>query len=71
MSERNGDKSRFGRLRRQKILRRKQSRELRKVLETQRQMADGQATTKQAYFVGGRLPAFAAKPPAYRPHPDC
>jgi len=47
MSERNGDKSRFGRLRKQKILRRKQSRELRKTLETQRQTVDAQATAKQ------------------------
>jgi hypothetical protein len=47
MSERNGDKSRFGRLRKQKILRRKQSRELRKALETQRQTAEAQAASKQ------------------------
>ena len=48
MSERNGDKSRFGRLRKQKILQRKHSRELRKVLETQPQTADAQAAPKQA-----------------------
>lgn len=34
MSERNGDKARFGRERRQKILRRRQARESRKALET-------------------------------------
>lgn len=33
MSERNGDKARFGRERRQKILRRKQTRESREALE--------------------------------------
>ena len=33
MSERNGDKARFGRLRVRKLLRRKRSRELRKTLE--------------------------------------
>jgi hypothetical protein len=32
LSERNGDKSRFGRERKQKILRRKRNRELRKAL---------------------------------------
>jgi hypothetical protein len=48
VSERNGDKSRFGRLRKQKILRRKHSRELRKALETQLQTADAEATPKQA-----------------------
>ena len=32
MSERNGDKSRFGRLRKKKILRRKRNRELREAL---------------------------------------
>jgi len=37
MSERNGDKARFGRERRQKILRRKQTRESRKALETKNQ----------------------------------
>jgi len=51
MSERNGDKSRFGRLRKQKILRRKRSRELRKVLETQRQTPDAQAAPKQAELI--------------------
>jgi hypothetical protein len=34
MSERNGDKARFGRERRQRILRQKQTRESRKALET-------------------------------------
>lgn len=48
MSERNGDKSRFGRLRKQKILRRKQSRELRKALETQQQNVNVHPTPKQA-----------------------
>ncbi len=37
MSERNGDKSRFGRERRQRILRLKQTREARKALETKNQ----------------------------------
>jgi hypothetical protein len=37
MSERNGDKARFGRERRQKILRRKQARDPRKALETKNQ----------------------------------
>ena len=50
MSERNGDKARFGRLRKQNLLRRKQSHELRKVLEKQWQTADAQATPKQAQF---------------------
>jgi hypothetical protein len=48
VSERNGDKSRFGRLRKQKILQRKRSRELRMALETQRQTAGAQATAKPA-----------------------
>ena len=48
MSERNGDKSRFGRLRKQKILRRKRSRELRKVLGTRGPAAAAQAAPKQA-----------------------
>lgn len=37
MSQRNGDKARFGRNRQRKILRRKQARESRKTLETQEQ----------------------------------
>jgi len=37
VSERNGDKARFGRERRRKILRRKRTRELRKTLETKQQ----------------------------------
>jgi len=36
MSERNGDKSRFGRIRREKVLRRKLAREARIALETKR-----------------------------------
>jgi hypothetical protein len=36
VSARNGDKARFGRERRRKILRRKRTRELRKALETKR-----------------------------------
>jgi hypothetical protein len=48
VSERNGDKSRFGRLRKQKLLRRKNSRELRKALEPQWQAADAPAASKQA-----------------------
>jgi len=39
MSERNGDKARFGRERRRKILRRKLTRELRRALETKRSTA--------------------------------
>jgi len=39
MSERNGDKARFGRLRKQKVLLRKRVRELRKALETKGGMA--------------------------------
>jgi len=46
MSERNGDKSRFGRLRKQKILQRKRSRELRKALKTQWQAVDAKAAPK-------------------------
>ena len=41
MSERNGDKARFGRERRSKILRRKLTRELRKALATKRSTATG------------------------------
>jgi hypothetical protein len=37
MSERNGDKARFGREHRQKILRRKQTRESRKALDIKQQ----------------------------------
>ncbi len=39
MSERNGDKARFGRLRKRKILERKRTRELRKALETKQPSA--------------------------------
>ena len=38
MSERNGDKARFGRERRQKILRRRQTRESQKVLQAKNQV---------------------------------
>jgi hypothetical protein len=38
VSERNGDKARFGRERRRKTLLRKRARELRKALEAKRQM---------------------------------
>ena len=48
MSQRHGDKSRFGRLRKQKILQRKRSRELQKALEMQGQAAGAQAASKQA-----------------------
>lgn len=48
MSKRNGDKSRFGRLRKQKLLLRKRSLELRKALEKHWQAAEAQATLKQA-----------------------
>ena len=48
MSERNGDKSRFGRRRREKLLQRKRSRELRNALDTQRPSAGAQKATKKA-----------------------
>lgn len=48
MSAINGDKARFGRRRRDKLVQRKRSRELRKGLETERQKAAAQATPKQS-----------------------
>jgi len=47
MSERNGNKSRYGRRRREKLVQRTRSRELRKALETERQKAAAQATPKK------------------------
>jgi hypothetical protein len=52
MSERNGDKARFGRRRKQKLLRRKHHRVLQKSLESQRQAAEAQETPKSLVFVG-------------------
>ena len=43
MSERNGDKSRYGRRRREKLVQRKLSRELRKAFDTRPETAGGQA----------------------------
>ena len=48
MSERNGDKSRFGRRRKEKLVQRKRSRELRNALATERQTAGEQKTSKKA-----------------------
>lgn len=48
MSERNGDKARFARRRREKLVQRNHSRELRKGLETERQKAAAQETPKKA-----------------------
>ena len=47
MSERNGDKARFGRERRRKILRRKLTREVRKALETQRASATSTGSAEE------------------------
>jgi hypothetical protein len=52
MSERNGDKARFGRERRAKILRRKRTREFRKALEMQRQATPAPVISKPLVFVG-------------------
>ena len=48
MSERNGDKSRYGRRRREKLEQRKRSRELRKAFETERQASGAQKASKSA-----------------------
>lgn len=52
MSEINGDKARFGRKRKQKLLRRKHCRELRKAMESQQQASVGQVMTKPTVFIG-------------------
>lgn len=52
MSEGNGDKARFGRQRRQKTLRRKRIRELRKALEIKEQAKETLAVRKHLVFVG-------------------
>jgi hypothetical protein len=53
VSERNGDKARFGRERRRKILRRKRTRELRKALEEMKQQAtQAPVVPKHLVFVG-------------------
>ena len=52
MSERTGDKSRFGRQRRTKILRRKLARELRKVLDMKEHATSTPLVPKNLVFVG-------------------
>ena len=52
MSERNGDKAKFGRDRRRKILRRKRTRELRKALEMKHQATQAPVVPKHLVFVG-------------------
>ena len=52
MSERNGDKARFGRLRRSRTLRRKRAREFRKELEARRQGTPATISSKPLVFVG-------------------
>jgi hypothetical protein len=52
VSERNGDKARFGRERRRKILRRKRTRELRKALEMKQQATQAPVVPKHLVFVG-------------------
>jgi hypothetical protein len=52
MSERTGDKARFGRERRAKILRRKRSREFRKALEIRQQATPVPVIAKPLVFVG-------------------
>ena len=47
MSERNGDKARFGRRRREKLVQRKRSRELRKAMGTEGQKPAAQATPQK------------------------
>jgi len=51
VSERNGDKARFGRGRSRKILRRKRTRELRKALEMKQQATQAPLVSKDAVFV--------------------
>jgi len=52
MSERNGDKAKFGRMRRAKILRRKLVREFRKKLEVRGQGTPAPIHSKALVFVG-------------------
>jgi len=52
VSQRNGDKARFGRERRRKILRRKRTRELRKALEMKQQATQAPVVPKHDAFVG-------------------
>ena len=52
MSERSGDKARFGRERRAKILRRKRTREFRKALEIRQQARSLPVIPKPLVFVG-------------------
>ena len=52
MSERNGDKAKFGRLRRAKILRRKRARELRAALKIGQQATHTPVGPKPLVFVG-------------------
>jgi len=52
VSERNGDKAKFGRDRRRKILRRKRTRELRRALEMKQQATQAPVVTKHLVFVG-------------------
>jgi hypothetical protein len=52
MSELNGDKARFGRQRKQKLLRRKHSRELRKAMESPQQAPVAPELPKPVVFVG-------------------
>jgi predicted ribosome-associated RNA-binding protein Tma20 len=55
MSERNGDKARFGRERRQRILRQKQTRESRKALETKNKEDRGKILGAVAEEAGEEL----------------
>jgi hypothetical protein len=52
VSEKNGDKARFGRERQRKILRRKRTGELRKALEMKEQATQASVVTKHLVFVG-------------------
>ncbi|HEV2494935.1 MAG TPA: hypothetical protein VG204_17875 [Terriglobia bacterium] len=52
MSERTGDKARFGRERRAKILRRKRARDFRKALEIRLQATPAPVVPKPLVFVG-------------------
>jgi hypothetical protein len=52
VSEKNGDKARFGRSRQRKILRRQRTGELRKALEMKQQAIQAPVVTKHLVFVG-------------------
>ena len=52
MSERNGDKAKFGRKRRAKVLQRERTREFRKALEIRQQAPPAQVNPKPLVFVG-------------------